>query len=250
MNKHIHTYIYIDDLSCILNERLSTKPSPSALQDLLFICEKFAATNDMIYNLKKTVCMLARCKKSKVTTSPTIYYMYLNANKLKWVDDYKYLGFFVNDGFKDDLDIRRQMRAIYTRGNLLIKRFFSCIQDVKAKLFQAFCSSMYCCYLWNSFNVNSFKQLEVAYNNVFRHLMGIKGKHSISKEFLENQVDSFKIVYRKLVGSFYNRVLNSDNNLVKCIVNSSFFMYKSDLYSNTHKKAQFQWSDLIVMGKK
>ncbi len=131
--------------------------------------------------------MLAKCKKSKLTTTPT---MYLNANELKWVDKFKYLGYCVNEGFKDDLDIRRQMKSIYTRGNVLLKRFFSCIQDVKAKLFQAFCSSMYCCYLWQCLNVNSFDQLEVAYNNVFRRLMGIKGRHSISKEFLENQVDS------------------------------------------------------------
>ena len=36
---------------------------------------------------------------------------------------HKYLGMFIMDTMKDDMDINRQSKCIYTRGNIVIKRF-------------------------------------------------------------------------------------------------------------------------------
>ena len=45
---------------------------------------------------------------------------FLYGSELKWVDVYKYLGCFITSDLKDDRDIRRQVRAIYCRGNMII----------------------------------------------------------------------------------------------------------------------------------
>ena len=39
---------------------------------------------------------------------------------------HKYLGMFISDTMKDDMGITRQIKGIYTRGNILIKGFRQC----------------------------------------------------------------------------------------------------------------------------
>ncbi len=77
--------VYLDDLSsvlnrshvgCIMNEKhfnhlmyaddmVSVIPSASALQFLFNVCEQYAPDHDIIYNIKKTVCMCIRPQKQK-----------------------------------------------------------------------------------------------------------------------------------------------------------------------------------------
>ena len=52
---------------------------------------------------------------------------FLYGSKLSWVDVYKYLGCFITSDLKDDTDIRRQVRAIYCRGNMIIRKFSKCV---------------------------------------------------------------------------------------------------------------------------
>ena len=82
--------VFIDDLSVLLAEAhigctinsvvinhlfyaddsILLAPSPYALQRLIDICEQFANENDMLYNAKKTVCMLIVPKRWKGLTPP------------------------------------------------------------------------------------------------------------------------------------------------------------------------------------
>ena len=82
--------VFIDDLSQNLNatklgchcndvcinhlqyadDSVIISPSPTGLQQLLYICESFAKENDMVYNDKKTVCMCIKSKKGKVLRLP------------------------------------------------------------------------------------------------------------------------------------------------------------------------------------
>ena len=66
-------------------------PSPAALQLLLDICDRFAQSNDMVYNAKKTVCMAILPKRLKKINVPNLY---LTVSCLKWVHEHKYLGLF------------------------------------------------------------------------------------------------------------------------------------------------------------
>ncbi len=59
----------------------------------------------------------------------------------------------------------------------------------------------------------------VAYNNVFRKFLGYD--RYCSAMFVESRVDTFNVRVRRMVYSFRERIYNSENNLIKCIINST-----------------------------
>ena len=54
---------------------------------------------------------------------------------LKYTDDIKYLGFTFSSDQKDDKDLLRQLRLLYTKSNRLLRLFYHCSTDVKIALF-------------------------------------------------------------------------------------------------------------------
>ena len=233
--------VYMDKLSCTLNDAKAgcimngvymnhlmyaddlvlIAPSVRALQVLLGYCDSFAQDNDVKYNTKKTVCMLVRPKEFKSDFVPCFE---LAGFKLKCVSTNKYLGVHIATDQKDDRSIRQQCRNIYSRGNTIIRNFKHCSDAVKCQLFKSFCTSFYCASLWSSYTIESLRHLKVAYNRIFRILMGMHHRTRMSENLISRGLDPFKVIVRKLSWSFRCRVLQSDNMLLKTIVNSMYFM--------------------------
>ena len=130
----------------------------------------------------------------------------------------------MDEMYCDNDDISRQMRCIYSRGNVLIKKFAICSDDVKARLFKAYCSSFYCSQLWCSYNTACFTKLQTSYNRVLRNLFKLERQCSISQKCIEYGVDCFKVLLRKSIFSFRTRLLNCDNDLISSILKSTFYM--------------------------
>ena len=204
---YVNHLVYADDTVLIA-------PSPSALQELVNFCSQFAAENDIMYNLKKTKCMCVRPKWLKDLSFPDIF---LDDNPIKVVNKEKYLGaIIVNDNF-DDEDIKRQMRSIYAKGNVLIKNFRNCKDDIKLLLFKTFCTGFYCSSLWRKYRKYSYNKTRVAFNNVYRSFMCLSRMDSISAHMINNNVDPFVVVRRKFIVGFIDRVTNCDNRIVKTL---------------------------------
>jgi hypothetical protein len=232
--------LYVDDLSKILNncyigctvndvlinhliyadDLVLLAPSAQALQLLVNQCELFAGCHDILYNTKKSVCMCIKPRNFKFDIPNNVL---LNGKLLKNVTSEKYLGVLVANNCKDDPDIEQQCRSLYSRGNVLIRNFKSCSEDVKCHLFRAYCSNIYCSFLWSNFNVETMRRLKVAYNRVFRILLGLQHRVSMSASFISRGMDPFPVLVRKSIYSFRTRVLDSDNLLLKAIVGSEFF---------------------------
>ncbi len=245
--------VYMDDLSEELNEMrvgcmfngitynhlmyaddmVLVAPSIRALQTLLTTCDEYACNHSIRYNTKKTVCMCIRPKCLKFCCNPTFV---LSGNELKCVSSHKYLGVEITTGFKDDMSIRCQMRNLYSRGNMIIRNFRNCSDNVKGHLFQSFCTNLYCSTLWCYFNVETLRCLKVAFNRIFRILLNLKHRISMSQAFVTRNLNPFPVILRKSIVSFRSRILNSNNVLVYTIVNSMYFMF-SDLTKH--------WNDLI-----
>ena len=211
---HMNHLMYADDLVLIA-------PSGRALQVLLGYCDRFAQDNDVKYNTKKTVCMLVRPKEFKSDFVPCFQ---LAGFKLKCVSTNKYLGVHITTDQKDDRSIRQQCRNIYSRGNTIIRNFKHCSDAVKCQLFKSFCTSFYCASLWSCYTIESLRHLKVAYNRIFRILMGMHHRTRMSENLISRGLDPFKVIVRKLSWSFRSRVLQSNNMLLKTIVNSMYFM--------------------------
>ena len=84
-------------------------------------------------------------------------------------------------------------------------------------------------YLWSKYSKTYFNKVKVAFNNIYRHLFGIKLGASISASMVGNKVDCFKVLLRKYHFSFRNRLFKSDNCYVKIIATSFYFNHQSNL---------------------
>ena len=141
----VNNLLYADD-TCIL------APSPSALQRLLKLCELFACDNNVIFNAAKTKYMCLKTKTLKDLIVPDVL---LSGNALTRLSVQKYLGVLISDDCQDDVDIKRHVRSLYSRGNSLVKRFRHCSVNVKNFLFKSFCSNIYGGQLWCNFKNES-----------------------------------------------------------------------------------------------
>ena len=83
---------------------------------------------------------------------------HVNRNTMDIVKYYKYLGFNLSDDMRDDIYINRQIRGLYTSGNMIIKCFKHCSDPVKIPLFKSYCTSLYCSQLWSNFSKPVFRK--------------------------------------------------------------------------------------------
>ena len=107
-------------------------------------CSEFAETHSLIYNETKTKYMCIKPPAVKAVYVPNVC---LNGVNIRHVAKENYLGYCISDDCYDDDHIQKEIRGIYARGNMLIRNFKQCTDDVKAKLYKTYCSSVYCCAL-------------------------------------------------------------------------------------------------------
>ena len=150
--------------------------------------------------------------------------MILSNNVINYVESQKYLGVTICSNRHDDVDILQQCRSLYGRGNTIIKSFRNCTDEVKCQLFKSFCSNIYCSPLWNLFKKESMRRLKVAYNRIFRILLELEPRLSMSSAFVQRSMDSFTVLLRKAIVGFKQRLSETCNSLVKTILNSLYFI--------------------------
>ena len=213
--------------NCLINHLLYADdsvvlaPSPKALQHLLNICENYSVHFELSFNATKTKIMCFKPKDKKNLFVPNFV---LNGSVVEVVSYYKYLGVYLADDLFDDRDIDRQVRSIYARGNMLVKRFGTCSVGVKTRLFNSYCSNLYCGALWYSYKNCAFRRIQTAYNRMIRILFDLKGQISISSKCIELNIDCLKVLLRKHIFSFRSRALVCDNSIVKSIIDSVYFI--------------------------
>ena len=205
---------YADDLALMA-------PSTAALNDLLKICNSFAAENHIIFSSTKSVCMRILPKHLKLKNCPSVY---LGENKLQFVDDFNYLGHTVTSDFSDDKDILKEMRKLCDRGNCLIRKFKFCNDEVKCMLFKSFCYSLYCSSLWCNYKKSTMQRLRINYNNIMRRLMNVPKYSSASFLFGSLGVKSLNELLRSSQYSLLKRVDSSTNLLVRGIERSDCYL--------------------------
>ena len=98
-----------------------------------------------------------------------------------------------------------------------------CSLEVKIKLYQTYCSSIYCCCLFSVFHKRVIQKLRVAFNKIFKSLLCMSRRSSASNLFVSMNVDNFLVRRRKLTFSLFRRVNTSCNSLISCIFDSIYF---------------------------
>ena len=65
-----------------------------------------------------------------------------------YVTSFKYLGHIIENDLSDDRDINREIKSLYTRTNILIRRFSRCSFGVKNKVVQNILYMLiWCCFM-------------------------------------------------------------------------------------------------------
>ena len=143
-----HLY-YADDLVLLA-------PSVRALQQLLNVCTEYAEEHQILHNTDKSVIMIMWPRRASYKHLPQFT---LSSITLKHVSEYKYLGYIIDIDGTDDKEMLVRMRGLYAAGNMLSRNFSKCSGVTKSRLFQAYCTNVYSCCLWNKFKVGSWKRV-------------------------------------------------------------------------------------------
>ena len=212
---------------CYADDIVVLSPSVVALQRILDMCNDYADVHDMKFSVGpegKSQCMICWPRKWTHKFLPKFI---LAGTLLPIVESYEYLGYTICDSQVDNEEMMKRMRKLYSTGNMIINKFRNCSEDVKIMMFKTYFSNIYCCPLWCNYSVNTFGRLKVAHNNIFRSLMNQTRDISISAYFVTCNVKNFDNLLRSNAYSFLNRVVSSQNKLVKAVSAEGCRMYSS-----------------------
>ena len=133
----------------------------------------------------------------------------MNTERLDDTDSIKYFDFTFRSDNKDDNDMLRQMKILHTKSNRLLRLFHCCSTDVKLTIFRSYCACFkcfYCSLLWTHYK-STHSKLRVAFNNyVYRRILKLPLRSSVSTMFAVKHIDSFEILVRKRVVGFTERL--------------------------------------------
>ena len=132
---------YADDMVLVA-------PSWFALQKLLVVLQDEASSINMSFNTKKTVCMVFNPNQKCKVVAENFPRFILAGCELSFVDKFKYLGHIVENDLSDNSDINREIKCLYTRTNIMMRRFHRCTVKVKLQLFKTYCMCFYDAALW------------------------------------------------------------------------------------------------------
>ena len=164
----------------------------------------------------------------------TIPYVSINGKRLVYQLTHRILGMEIDSSTSDNRDISRQIRGLYFRGNMLLRKFSACSYEVKRQLFVSYCTGMYCAQLWSQYNADQLQKLRVAYNNTFRRLFKLPSRCSASNMFLQNNIPTFDMIMRRTIYSLERRLVRSDNTVLQALVTSG--------YRHSSSKLQQVWN--------
>ena len=145
----------------------------------------------------------------------------MNISPIMYTDSIKYLGFTFTSNNCDDADILKQMRMLYCRSNRLVRLFNKYSKPVLLELCRSFCTIFYCPYFWTNYKKTTLSKIRVAYNNVYRKILGVSRRSSASAMFVTNDIPNFEAFFRKSIYSFTTRISFSSNNLI-CAIKQSW----------------------------
>lgn len=208
---------YADDLVLLA-------PCWRAMQELLNILQVQATNINMSCNVSKTCCMIFNpvCKFKIV--SDNFKSLCIGIDKIKYVDSYKYLGHMITNNLNDESDVKRVIRNLYVRCNILFRRYNKCSRRVKIKLYQAFCLCFYGIALWRNLSRTVEKCFKSCYNRCMKFFFGFRKYDSVTNMLLELGLPSYNTILLNNKKSFANILSKCTNDLVVnlCSIYDSF----------------------------
>ena len=109
-----------------------------------------AATEDidLSCNLRKTVSMVFSPINPNKMVAKIFPQFSVGGVLIESVASFKYLGHIITNNLSDDDDIRREIRNMFIRTNILLRKFHNCSTSVKRVLFNTYYLCLYDVAFW------------------------------------------------------------------------------------------------------
>jgi len=205
---YVNLLAYADDIVILA-------PSWHGLQTLLAVIENVAKDIGLTFNTRKTVCMVLNPTDRHKIVCNSFPHFKLAGSELMFVSQFKYLGHIVDNSFSDDKDICRELKCLFARTNLLIRRFSHCSRDVKIRLFKSFCICFYDIGLWLNYHAYTLNKFASAYVKCVKLFFGFHKYSSVTNMFLQLGLPSFDtIIHNARVRFVANSLAVAGNRIV------------------------------------
>jgi len=209
-SQFVNVLAYADNLVLVA-------PSWRGLPHLLRILVNESASIDMTCNTKKDCFMVFQPKRRDRIIAAAFPLLKINENDIQYVYEFRYLGHIINNRLTDDDDINREIN-MFTRTNVLLRRFSKCSVFVKITLFKSYCMSFYDSALWRSYLKGSFQKLRSCYNKCLKMFFGYSRSFSLTQVLLDLRVSSFDTIIVNNSVRFKQRWLSCDNKITQHLV--------------------------------
>ena len=113
---------------------------------------------------------------------------------ISYVCQFKYLGHIINNRLTDDDDIDREIKNLFVRTNILLRKFNNCSNSVKSILFKSGCLCFYDIALWRYYKTGSIERFRSCYNRCAKLLFGYKRHDSLTMLLLNHSIPSFDTI--------------------------------------------------------
>ena len=197
---------------CYADDLMLLSPSFSGLQKMIRICQEYAAEFGMVYNPKKSVCILFS-KARRKTDLPDIN---LYGTPLEWMTCVKHLGNHLIQNLGESDEILNKKGDFIGRINTIIANFPLCPDSVAMSLLRTQCCHMYGCQAWNLADrkVNEFHN---TWNRGVRRLLNLP--YQTHRRFLPQiagMQNSESQVFKRVV-KLAQSMCVSDNQIVRYV---------------------------------
>ncbi len=151
---------YADDITLLC-------PSIGGLNEMIKICSKFAESNCITFNSKKTLCI----KYGRdVVNNETAFF---KDTPLQWVNKVRHLGNLIDNSGTDYVDCMYKKSMFIGYVNKLRSNYGMQHHSVLIRLFKSYCCSFYGSNIWK-FNSKGFDKCCKSWNIAVRHLLNLQ----------------------------------------------------------------------------
>ena len=183
------------------------------MQTLIETLESCCLSLDLSCNVMKTVCIVfAPIDKSKIVSQCYPNFV-LSGKPLKFVNEFLYLGHVISNTLRDDRDIQREMRSMFVRVNMLIRRFSRCSVMVRLRLFRSYCICLYGVGLRSNYAASTLLRFRYCYRKCTKAFFGYSKYHSITSVLLDLKLPSFSTLIHNYRYS-HNMKLSTSGNII------------------------------------
>ena len=137
---------------------------------------------------------------------------------IKYVSQFKYLGHIVCNSAADDMDIDREIKSMFVRVNMLIRKFSHCTLNVKKILFKTYCLCVYDIALWSNYYKKSMSKFRSCYNKCLKLFFGFKKYDSVTEMLFTIGLTSFDTIVINNTIRFKNQLNNCRSPLIKACI--------------------------------